>query len=449
MTTSQKHYSKVAVTLHWLIAAAIVFQLALGWRMGDEPKGPGLYALFQLHKSIGFVILFLSLFRLGWRLTHTAPPLPVAMPRWEQLAAKLAHLAFYGIMIGLPLSGWLLVSTSKINIPTLLFGVVPMPHLPWFVSLAADAKAGWHEFSEISHSLLALATAGLLALHLGAVLKHQLLEKDEVFGHMALGAKPGWLEWRLWLAFAALPAVASAAWFFQPNVPPAKPAVTVEALEQDDLASEAVAEVIETEVAENKTAAPEASMAVTTEPVAKPEAAQAVPEVATATPWQVNAKASSLGFATSWSGDAVPGVFKKWQADIVFGADELDKSSIKVMVDLASVSTGDEQRDSALPGEEWFDAEHHPQAVFTSKKIRKTGTNRYQAEGTLALRDKTEPVTLTFDLTINGDSASAKGFATLDRTVFGVGQGEYAATDSIPAAVKVSFKIKATRKTAK
>lgn len=441
MTTSQKHYSKVAVSLHWLIAAAIVFQLALGWRMGEEPKGPGLYALFQLHKSIGFTILFLSLFRLGWRLTHTAPPLPAAMPRWEQLAAKLAHLAFYGIMIGLPLSGWLLVSTSKINIPTLLFGVAPMPHLPWFVSLTADAKAGWHELAEVSHSLLALGTAALLALHLGAVLKHQLLEKDEVFGHMALGAKPGWLEWRLWAAFAALPLMAAAAWFYQPAVAAKK---TVEPVVSEPVLAEAEAAAPEP-VAVEATATP-------VDPAAKEAPAVAAPETkaepALAVPWLVNAKTSSLGFATSWSGDAVLGKFGRWNAEIVFGADELDKSSIKVEVDLASVSTGDEQRDTALPGEEWFDVEHHPKAVFTSKKIRKSG-KRYLAEGTLSLRDKTAPVTLTFDLTVNGDTASAKGFATLDRTVFGVGQGEYAATDSIPAAVKVSFNVKATHKPVK
>jgi cytochrome b561/polyisoprenoid-binding protein YceI len=441
MTTSQKHYSKVAVILHWLIAAAIVFQLALGWRMGEEPKGPGLYALFQLHKSIGFTILFLSLFRLGWRLTHVAPPLPAGMPRWEQLAAKLTHLAFYGIMIGLPLSGWLLVSTSKINIPTLLFGQVPMPHLPWFVSLAADAKSGWHELAEDGHGLLAFATAGLLALHLGAVLKHQVLEKDEVFAHMAVGARPGLLEWRLWAAFAALPLVAAAAWFYHPAVTVAKP--------MEPVMSEPVLAENETTNAESiaeDTGAP----AVAAEPAANaaadaPAAVKAEP--ALAVPWQVSAKSSSLGFATSWSGEAVLGHFKNWQADIVFGADELDKSSIKVTVDLASVSTGDEQRDSALPGDDWFDAGHHPQAVFVSKKIRKTG-KRYQAEGALTLRDKTEPVTLTFDLSVDGDKASARGFATLDRTVFGVGQGEYAATDSIPAAVKVTFNLKANRKTA-
>ena len=106
MSTSSSRYTNMAVFLHWLIAVAIIFQLGLGWRMGDEPKGAGLYVLFQLHKSIGFTILLLSVLRLLWRLTHKVPILPNTMPQWEKTAASLAHWAFYGIMFGLPLTGW-------------------------------------------------------------------------------------------------------------------------------------------------------------------------------------------------------------------------------------------------------------------------------------------------------------------------------------------------------
>ena len=68
-----KRYTTVAIILHWLIAAAILFQIILGWRMGDEPKGPATYAIFQLHKSIGITILVLSVFRLIWRFMHARP----------------------------------------------------------------------------------------------------------------------------------------------------------------------------------------------------------------------------------------------------------------------------------------------------------------------------------------------------------------------------------------
>jgi cytochrome b561/polyisoprenoid-binding protein YceI len=435
MTTASSRYTNTAVFLHWLIAAAIIFQLGLGWRMGDEPKGAGLYALFQLHKSIGFTILFLSLLRVFWRLTHKAPALPHAMPQWEKTAATLAHLAFYGIMLGLPLTGWLLVSASSINIPTVLFGVMPFPHLPFIAHLATDLKAQLHELAEVSHALLALGTMALLALHIGAVLKHQLLVKDSVFGHMAVGAKTGWREWRLWLVLALVPAVFASAWLYPTPQPKKTSLVTVVASNPEIIIEAAPAQLTVGEVsAEVYVPAQEIEAVVlpvvNIEPVA----------------WQVNAKQSQLGFTTSWSGDEVLGQFNDWQADIVFSEQALDKSSIKVMVNLAQLSTGDSQRDEALATQDWFNVPQYPKAIFESKAIKKIANNRYQAQGKLSLRDKEQAITLDFSLKIKANTAIAQGTAMLDRTAFGVGQGEWAATDSIPAAVKVTFKLQARAK---
>ena len=432
MSTASSRYTNTAVFLHWLIALAIIFQLGLGWRMGDEPKGAGLYMLFQLHKSIGFTILLLSVLRLLWRLTHKVPILPNTMPQWEKTAASLAHWAFYGIMFGLPLTGWLLVSASSTNIPTVLFGVVPMPHLPFIAHLAPDFKAQLHELGELSHSLLALGTMTLLALHLGAVLKHQLWVKDNVFSHMAVGAKTGWAEWRLWLILALVPAVFASAWLY-PTPKPKKPQpitmqITPPVLEYSTESS-----------TESQSPQPSTNIQQAT---IEPSSAQVVAPIV----WQVNLKQSQLGFTTSWSGEAVLGQFDDWYADIVFAEQALDKSSIKVMVNLAKVSTGDEQRDAALPSTDWFDTEHFPQAVFKSTNIKRVSNNSYQAQGTLQLRGKVQPVVLDFNLNIKANKATAQGSASLSRIAFGVGQGEWAATDSIPALVKVVFNLHATKK---
>ena len=185
MAASRTRYTTVAIVIHWLIAAAIIFQIILGWRMGDGPKGPATYALFQLHKSIGITILLLSLFRLAWKLTHRSPPPPVGQPAWERTASHVVHWGFYAIMIGLPLTGWIMVSASRVPIPTLLFGTVPWPHLPLLPELAEGAKHAWREAGEIGHGVLVKLTYLLLVLHLGAVAKHQVLDRDEVFGHMA------------------------------------------------------------------------------------------------------------------------------------------------------------------------------------------------------------------------------------------------------------------------
>jgi cytochrome b561/polyisoprenoid-binding protein YceI len=417
-TPASRRYTAVAIVLHWLIALAIVFQIILGWRMGEGPKGSAQsFALFQLHKSVGVTILLLSLARLGWRLTHRAPTLD--LPRWEALASRLVHAGFYLIMIGLPLTGWVMVSASRIHIPTLLYGVVPWPHLPILPDLAAGPKQAWRQAGEFSHGALVKLTYGLLLLHLAAVAKHQLIDRDAVFSHMAAGARPGWREPRLWLAGAVFLAVVGLGYAYVPAIkpasaPPAAPAQPV---------AEPVAPA-----AAPSTAAPAALAQVPAAPVR----------------WAVR-KGGTLGFSTAWSGQPIEGRFGRWSAEVLFSPAALDGSRVSVDVDLASASMGDAQRDASLAGEDWFDTAAHPRAVFTATRFRKTGEGRFVASGTLDLHGVKRPLALPFALKIDGDTATAHGVVELDRTAFGVGQGEWAGTDAVPAKVAVSFALTADR----
>jgi len=127
MTT---RYTKVAIALHWLIALLIIGQLAGGKIMMAMDGSPLKFELFQLHKSFGIIILLLSVLRLLWRLTHKAPALPKHMPKHERLAAKVSHIGFYGLMIGIPLAGWAMVSAAPIKITTKVFKVVKWPDMP-------------------------------------------------------------------------------------------------------------------------------------------------------------------------------------------------------------------------------------------------------------------------------------------------------------------------------
>jgi cytochrome b561/polyisoprenoid-binding protein YceI len=430
-------YTTVAIVLHWLIAAAIVFQVILGWRMGDEPKGPATYAIFQLHKSIGITILLLSLARLAWRLFHRPPPHPATQARWETLASKIVHVAFYVIMIGLPITGWIIVSASRLTIPTVLYGVIPWPHLPFLPELAAGPKHLWHEIGENGHGLLVKTTYLLLALHLGAVAKHQILDRDDVLGHMAPGARPGWLEPRAWLAAAGLVAVVFAGYAYRP-------------------ALKAKAPPAPTDIADAQAGTPSAEPAAPAEaataaptPITPPAetAAPAEPDKALKDPvaWAV-AKGSTLNFSATWAGDAIEGQFKRWTADILFSPDALDRSKLTVSIDMSSAATGDDQRDSSLPSGDFFDTASHPKATYTASKFRKTGEGKFVADGTLDLRGVKKPLSLPFTLKIDGDTATARGVTTLDRTAFGVGQGEWASTDQIGGKVKVSFAITAQKK---
>lgn len=191
-TTDSGRYTAIAKTLHWLIAAAILGMLVLGWVMGDLPNGGNKFAAFQWHKSIGITILLLSLARLAWRLTHTAPPLPSGMPAWEKFAAHATHILFYALMIGMPLAGWAIVSTSSLTIPTMLYGVIPWPHLPLLPELANKKEI--HEAAEQLHGLGAYLLAALIVLHIGAALKHHFINRDDILARMAPAALSGILN---------------------------------------------------------------------------------------------------------------------------------------------------------------------------------------------------------------------------------------------------------------
>jgi cytochrome b561/polyisoprenoid-binding protein YceI len=418
-------YATVAIILHWLIALAIVAQVTIAWRMGG--KTPQAFALVQLHKSIGVSILVLSIIRLGWRLTNPPPPEPLGLARWERVASTIVHWAFYVIMIGMPLTGWLMVSTSRTLIPTVLFWTVPWPAIPGTESLAPAAKSLAHAIGQNGHGLLAYGFYGLFVLHVAGALKHQLFERNvPILSRMAPGAVSGrWFDPRLVLIVLAVAGAAAFGTLVRPPLPAMGPPP-----------AEAAPFLPETPAAPAAAAPASAPAAAAPAPAATP--------VAGPSKWTV-ASGSSLEFQTSWSGDPVQGRFNSWKADILFGPDALDKSKVTVTIDMTSAKTGDEQRDGSLPAEDWFDAATHPKAVFTATRFEKAAADRYVAHGALELRGVTKPVDLPFKLTIVGDKAQMRGETSLDRTLFGVGQGEFKDVGQVPAKVTVRVQLNATR----
>lgn len=185
MATTVTRYSTVAIVLHWAIALLLISNIGLAWWFENIPKSLRTFQLVQLHKSTGILVMLLSLARLAWRLMHPAPPYPAGLPAWEKAAARAVHWGFYLVMIGMPLTGWAMVSASKTNIPTLIYGLLPWPDLGFVHGASAAAKHSWHEASETAHNLLAKLAYGLIVLHVAAALKHQFINKDVVMARMA------------------------------------------------------------------------------------------------------------------------------------------------------------------------------------------------------------------------------------------------------------------------
>jgi cytochrome b561 len=169
-------YTAVAIALHWIIALLLLANLFLGFGHGWFGKPAEAWLMF-FHKATGITILVLTLARLAWRLSHRPPPHDAALKRWEASLAGLIHAAFYVALIAVPLTGWLLSSSS--GRPTNYFGLFTIPPLPVSRSDAA------HDLFEEAHELLGLLTIGLIGLHVAGALKHHFEGHRHMIGRMA------------------------------------------------------------------------------------------------------------------------------------------------------------------------------------------------------------------------------------------------------------------------
>ena len=182
---STYRYGAVAMTLHWLLAAMILFMLGLGPFMTSlDEADPRTFPLFQLHKSIGLTILMLSLARLGWRLTNPVPALPSGMSVPERFAARAVHVLFYVLMIAIPLIGWATVSSAALAVPTMWFGLFEWPHIPFLADLPRADKRVIEGPLAVTHAVLAFSMLALVVLHVAAALKHQFRDRDDVLKRM-------------------------------------------------------------------------------------------------------------------------------------------------------------------------------------------------------------------------------------------------------------------------
>ena len=164
-----------------------------------------------------------------------------------------------------------------------------------------------------------------------------------------------------------------------------------------------------------------------------------------ASAWTVDKANSKIRFRSAFSGTAFEGGFAKWDAQINFDPKNLAASKVVVSVDLASAGTGDSDRDSTLPSADWFNVAKFPRAVFTSTTIKDLGGGKYEADGSLSLKGVAKPVALPFTLAITGDTAKMSGQVVLKRNDFGVGQGQFAAADTVPFEVTVPVTVVAKR----
>ena len=173
--------------------------------------------------------------------------------------------------------------------------------------------------------------------------------------------------------------------------------------------------------------------------------AAALPGVAGAADYTVQQASSKLGFSSNFQGQSFDGTFGKWTAAISYDAAKLATSKFDVDVDLASAKTGDNDRDGALPGADFFNVAKFPKAHFVTTAFRQNGA-QVVADGNLTLHGVTKPVSLNVSFKPQGAGATLDVTGTVKRLDFGVGGGEYADTSVIGPDVKINAHLTLTAK---
>ena len=164
-------YNSVARAFHAVIALLVIGNLAGGLLSDSLPKA---WNVITLHKSMGLLILLLSIGRLLWRFTWKTPPYRPPLKPYDRLLAKSVHLIFYALILIMPLTGWIFTSAGKYG--AAFFGIpvsLPITKANPLVGLSAQA-----------HEILGYAFAALVVLHVAAALRHHFLLKDGVLRRM-------------------------------------------------------------------------------------------------------------------------------------------------------------------------------------------------------------------------------------------------------------------------
>jgi cytochrome b561 len=153
----------------------VAVQIPAGIGMTSEPllgvSGP----LYILHKGSGVILLVLVFGRVIWRLTHRPPPFPDYMPPLEKRIANATHLAIYALLVVMTVSGY--VRTVGDDYPIELLDALGVPTLlPPMPELAAVML--------VIHQFAVIGLVALIAVHVGAVLRHQLIGRNPVLRRM-------------------------------------------------------------------------------------------------------------------------------------------------------------------------------------------------------------------------------------------------------------------------
>ncbi len=365
-------YGTVTKTFHWLTALLILTVAPLGAianRLPYETNEQLAFKaqLFSYHKTLGVLIFLVATARVLWAVTQTKPGNLHPDRKGEAFLAELVHWLLYISLIAVPLTGWIHHAATTGFAPALLPIGQDLPLVP--------KDEGVSELFASLHWIWSKIMIGAILLHIAGALKHQFVDKDSTLGRM---------------------------WFGKGSAP------DVSAHRPDRIAP--VAAVAIYLLATGAGAATGMFSHEQTGP-----ADTALAEVAS--DWVV--QDGTIQITVTQLGSPVTGSFDDWTAAISFDPDaDGKKGSVTTTIAITSLTLGSVTEQAM--GQDFFDAETHPTAEFNAQINE--GETGLVADGTLAIKGSTIPVSLPFTLEIVENTARMMGQLTLDRRDFNIGQ---------------------------
>ena len=186
-----------------------------------------------------------------------------------------------------------------------------------------------------------------------------------------------------------------------------------------------------------------------------------VSDVPEAMMWNIDKPHTEINFSVKHFFTPVTGTFNTYDVEFMFDREYPANSSVRVAIDVASVDTDNEKRDTHLRSGDFFDAEKHPQMTFESTSVRQVSENKLIATGSLTIKGITQEVELPINILgikeipegpmremLGGVTqvASFEAGTTIDRREFEVGVANWAQTMIVGGEVEVSINLEANRK---
>jgi len=169
-------YHLFAKLLHWLSALLVLGLLAAGLWMTGLPISLTKIVVYAVHKWIGLIVLLLAAARIAWRLHLPPPALPDGtVTPWERRLAPIAHWTLLILLLAQPIDGWLMSSAGGVEV--IWFGLVTLPDL-----VPRDQEL--FRFLRAAHHYMAFLLIGVIAVHVAAVVRHDVVRRDGIFRRM-------------------------------------------------------------------------------------------------------------------------------------------------------------------------------------------------------------------------------------------------------------------------